>query len=500
MRASAIKRSRQDCEKEVSSRPLKAFHHSTDQQVSVIRKELVALTRNSQVAVVLNQLLYWAQRIKDFDLFLEEERNFNPEDKTIPCYGWIYKTADELIEETLLTVSRPTMRKYLRALVEGGWIEEKTNPDKRWDRTSHYHINLRKIHDKLLTLGYRLSGFDMRPFDQDSKTEEKGSKTCHTLDVPPSDPSKDSYLTSELKNLPDEERNLPSKLEILPDEERNLSSKLKNLPGQERNLPSKLKNLRAYTYTETTTENTNREHAEKTRAREEFSIAEEMVALWEQHICKNALQLTEERKGQLESLFAFHFQNDIRLWERFCLRVKTSPFLMGEGARRWRATLDWILVEANLLKVLEGNFDDPDAIETRRQDAQANPENDREKEAILASIKDPVWKKWCSRLAEGLWLNESQMLEKPLSLFDLKQIAHAWVIECEDERLVWIGSQDPNVLRKIDDLRLKMTWVFATDYPKARTLRTRLETSIPQTLSSGDRPEDPLKGNIHHAE
>ncbi|HUX80182.1 MAG TPA: hypothetical protein VMW10_10640, partial [Alphaproteobacteria bacterium] len=233
--------------------------------------------------------------------------------------------------------------------------------------------------------------------------------------------------------------------------------------------------------TETTTENTNREHTEKTRAREEFSIAEEMVALWEQHIGQTVLQLTEERKDLLESLFAFHFQNDIRLWERFCLRVKGSPFLMGEGARRWRVTFDWVLVESNVIKILEGNFDDPQSIETRNQEAQTNPAKDREKEAILASIKDPVWKRWCSQLAIGLWLNESQMLEKPLSLDDLKQIAPAWFIECENERLVWIGSQDPNVLGKIDDLRLKMTWVFAKDYPKARTLRTRLETSIPQT-------------------
>ena len=135
-----------------------------DQRVSAIRKELVALTQNSQRAVVLNQLLYWCRRVKDFDLFLEEERIAHPEDASSLIYGWIYKTADELIEETLLTVTRPTMRRYLRILVEEGWMEERTNPDRKY-RTSHFRLNLRRINDELLVLGYSLSGFEKGLFD-----------------------------------------------------------------------------------------------------------------------------------------------------------------------------------------------------------------------------------------------------------------------------------------------------------------------------------------------
>lgn len=488
------------------------YSRSTESQVSLIRKELVALTQNSQVAVVLNQLLYWCQRVKDFDLFLEEERSATPTADSPLNYGWMYKTADELIKETLLTVTRPTMRKYLTILVREGWMEEKTNPDRKWDRTSHFRLNLRKIHEKLISLGYTLPGFEKDLFD---------------------DCNRPRNLTSRLKNLPDEEeRNLISKLENLTDEEeRNLTPKLKNLTRQERNFTPKLKNLTAYTYTETTQKNTNKEHTEKACVRESFSalekagnselgnstgddlisdefasyesVSEEMIRLWEYHVgqklspenWRGVLHLTEGRKDQLESLLAFHFQNDIRLWERFCLRVKAAPFLMGEGPNGWKTSLDWILCEANFLKVLEGNYDDLErgtsleaGFEFDLAKMQPNPVRDSEKAAILASIKDPVWKGWCSQLAIGVRLNDLKMLEVPLYLDELSQIANARFLECEDERLIWVGSSDPSVLRSIDNLGRKITWVFAKDYPKARTIRTRLESEhyLPSPHTIGD--------------
>ena len=100
--------------------------HSDNEQVAVIRKEFVLLTGDPFSAVVLNQLLYWTLRIKDFDLYLEEEEVFglNPQDHPVPPesnessqYGWIYKTATDLSEETLLGISKTTMRKYLKVLI-----------------------------------------------------------------------------------------------------------------------------------------------------------------------------------------------------------------------------------------------------------------------------------------------------------------------------------------------------------------------------------------------
>lgn len=459
---------------------------NADQQVSVIRKELVALTQNSQVAVVLNQLLYWTRRVKDFDLFLKEERARSLEEAPSLNHGWIYKTADELIEETLLTVSRPTMRKYLKILVEDGWMEEKRNLERKWDQTSHFRLNLKRIHDALLSLGYSLSGFERDLFHSDliNEGKEEGESEVALKNLMPT-----------LENLPEEEKNLTSMLN-------NLTPKLENFPSKERILTPKLRNLNAYTYTENTHKNTNKDHTQETRVCEKKfsdskkseankSIAQEMLDLWESHIVQTlfpkkwqgTIRLTKARENQLESLFAFYFRNDIRLWERFCLRIKAVPFLMGENPSGWHVTLDWVLCEENLNKILEGNFDASCRIEDENSQACSSHkltslQNDQ-KDAILASIKDPVWKKWCSQLAEGVRLNDLQMLHPPLSLAELNQIADARFLECEEERLIWISSQDQGVLNKIEKLRLKINWVLEKEYPKARTFRTRLDTSPP---------------------
>ncbi|MGC8483798.1 MAG: hypothetical protein ACP5OE_09170, partial [Thermodesulfobium sp.] len=52
--------------------------HRRALKVSIVREEFVELTGDPLVAIVLNQLFYWTQRVKDFDLLLEEERTFNP--------------------------------------------------------------------------------------------------------------------------------------------------------------------------------------------------------------------------------------------------------------------------------------------------------------------------------------------------------------------------------------------------------------------------------------
>src|SRR3546814_12607603 len=82
--------------------------------VSIIRREFVVLTGNHFCAVILNQLLYWTLRVKDFDNLLREERFYNAECNTAPRHGWIYKTAQELNQETMLGLSPPSIRKYLK--------------------------------------------------------------------------------------------------------------------------------------------------------------------------------------------------------------------------------------------------------------------------------------------------------------------------------------------------------------------------------------------------
>lgn len=478
----------------------------------VLREEFVALTKEPLVAIVLGQLLYWTQRVKDFDLFLKEEKFFNPDCNVSPRHGWIYKTANDLVIETMICVDRTTMRRYLKTLMDCGWLEERSHPTHRWDKTSQYRLNLRKLQEDLLPLGFELPGINVllqQEFIHKSDDEEDDSEEFN-----------DEELISDLSEMaefpkgdfaPSKEQNIFClKKSAENPRVQNAPSKGYNPPSKEEIDPSNVTNSPLYIQ-RLQSENINREHSQEACARENFfdfenlensslgnsvpgestpeeSVSEEMIRLWEYHVVqkldptnwRGVLHVTSTRQDQLESLFAFYFQNDIRLWERFCLRVKAASFLMGEGPNGWKVTLDWVLNHNNLLKVLEGNYDDSHRMEQEPihelnlSKIQPNSPYNAQKDPILDSIKDPVWREWCTRLSRGVRLNELQMSHVPLSLIELSQIANARFIECEDEQLVWVGSSDQAVLNAIENMRLKINWVFAKEYPTARTIRTRL--------------------------
>jgi hypothetical protein len=220
-----------------------------------------------------------------------------------------------------------------------------------------------------------------------------------------------------------------------------------------------------------------------------------MADVWRRLINPESITLTDTRKRRLESHLETYFQSHLAEWETFCCRIKASPFLMGEGPRGWRVTLDWILIEENLLKVLEGNFDDPHRLELEKTQNICST-NSAKISKILESIEDPVWRDWCTQFSEGIRLNETHYLVEPLKLADLERIANASFLECEAEKLFWVESSDPSVLSKIEDLRLTLSSYFTKTYPKFRTIRTRLmadhETSsllIPETTTPTERSE-----------
>ena len=129
----------------------------------VIKEELVVLTGDIFKAVILNQFLYWSERVKDFDKFISEEKvraERHGENVVIDLQnGWIYKTAEELVEETMLGVSAVTMRSHIKKLVDMGYLLERTNPLYKWDKTKQYRVELNKIEAGLQEIGYFLQGY-----------------------------------------------------------------------------------------------------------------------------------------------------------------------------------------------------------------------------------------------------------------------------------------------------------------------------------------------------
>jgi hypothetical protein len=201
-------------------------------------------------------------------------------------------------------------------------------------------------------------------------------------------------------------------------------------------------------------------------------ILEQMMAAWKAHV-RQEVRLTLGRKNRLQSVLTAYFQDDLSQWTQFCKRVGSSPFLMGQGARKWRVSLDWVLLHENLLKVLEGNFDDPAAV-GQKQAEESKASRAQEISSVLDAISDPVWKEWCSQLDLSCESQDS------VSLWELKEMVPARFLETEDDRLVWIGSSDARALSRIENLKLKILPVAQRTFPQARTLRTRLfEEALP---------------------
>ena len=70
---------------------------------AVIKEELVELTGDFRPALILNQFIYWIERMYDTDKYILEEKERalreDMEINIIESKGWVYKTAEELNDE-----------------------------------------------------------------------------------------------------------------------------------------------------------------------------------------------------------------------------------------------------------------------------------------------------------------------------------------------------------------------------------------------------------------
>lgn len=65
--------------------------------------------------------------------------------------------------------------------------------------------------------------------------------------------------------------------------------------------------------------------------------------------------LSDKRKKAIKArLNTYSIEDFKRLFEK----AEASSFLKGKGNNDWRATFDWLIKDANMAKVLDGNYDD----------------------------------------------------------------------------------------------------------------------------------------------
>ena len=156
---------------------------------AVLKEELVALTGNPRDAMLLNQLIYWSERIYDFDVFISEEiKRSEAEGVELniePSNGWFYKNIDELVEELMGIVARDKIMGVLNDFIDAGYISKRKNPNYKWDRTNQYRVNIAFIQQCLLEIGYALEGYRFDVSDLKSKYNKlKTREESLNIDIP----------------------------------------------------------------------------------------------------------------------------------------------------------------------------------------------------------------------------------------------------------------------------------------------------------------------------
>ena len=66
----------------------------------------------------------------------------------------------------------------------------------------------------------------------------------------------------------------------------------------------------------------------------------------------------EQRKKTVRARWN-QYAGDMETFQEVFARAEASVFLQGENDRGWRADFDWLMNEANMVKVLEGKYDQP---------------------------------------------------------------------------------------------------------------------------------------------
>lgn len=158
-----------------------------EDKIALVREAFVALTRDTTEAVILNQFVYWSQRISNFSCFMTEEKEqFENKSDSIK-YGWIYKSSVEMKEEIMWTDSAKTISRKISSLVEKGFIYRRKNPKVSFDHKYQYRVNLKAILTALSKLGYMLNEYkvDLYSFFELSipVKQKMAPESSHTKDI-----------------------------------------------------------------------------------------------------------------------------------------------------------------------------------------------------------------------------------------------------------------------------------------------------------------------------
>lgn len=128
----------------------------------LIKEELMCITKDATTAIILNQFIYWSERVKDISTLINEEYLRSKMSKTEVNSlnaGWIWKPSYELADEIMVTNSEATVRRHISKLVNMGLLFERKRSWFRGDKTLEYRVNFIKLWEVLAENNYPLDGY-----------------------------------------------------------------------------------------------------------------------------------------------------------------------------------------------------------------------------------------------------------------------------------------------------------------------------------------------------
>lgn len=126
-------------------------------------------------------------------------------------------------------------------------------------------------------------------------------------------------------------------------------------------------------------------------------IAQEMIGIWNQAVEGDSgkITLTWWRAKKLKQSLRDSFNSDLCEWKAYCSRIAANTFLMGGGARGWKASLDWSLRPENIQKVREGVY--------TGQKEPTSVTKEREKPLSPDELQgSPLWQSLCLALSHSI--------------------------------------------------------------------------------------------------
>lgn len=151
---------------------------------AVIKEELYAITGSSICALLLNQFLFWCDRMNDVDQYIAEESARIGDNPNIELsHGWVYKKATELKDEIMSDVGERTILSYIDKLINLGFISRRNNPTHKYDRTFQYRVNYINIQNALIQAGYTLEGYKIINIAEDTVPSTTANFAVGSADI-----------------------------------------------------------------------------------------------------------------------------------------------------------------------------------------------------------------------------------------------------------------------------------------------------------------------------